>query len=166
MWFRAAGIWKDPEKREKTSTRGSATRIWIRMDDEDLLGARPRERTAVSAVRPYAETVAMVAASTLVGMLVAPRWGNSAVDLLYLPAVLAAAGFYGLGPGVLAAVASTHAFNFFFTEPLRTFRIASAEDVATVALLFLVALATSQLAARMRAGARDAEASAARNATI
>ena len=122
--------------------------------------------TVVSVVRPYAETLAMVTASTLVGMLVAPRWGNSPVDLLYLPAVLAAAGFYGLAPGILAAVTSALAFNYFFTEPLRTFRIASAEDVATVALLFMVALVTSQLAARMRAGARAAEASAARNATI
>lgn len=130
------------------------------------MNARPRERTAVSVVRPYAETLTMVAASTLVGMLVAPRWGSSPVDLLYLPAVLGAAGLYGLGPGLLAAVTSALAFNYFFTEPFRTFRIASAEDVATVALLFLVALVTSQLAARMRAGARSAAASAARNATI
>src|SRR5215212_7925718 len=102
------------------------------MDDDDLLSALRRERTAVSAVRPFAETLAMVAISTLAGLFVAPRWGNSPVDLLYLPAVLAAAGFYGLGPGLLAAVASALAFNYFFTQPLRTFRIASAEDVATV----------------------------------
>lgn len=125
-----------------------------------------REFSAVSLVRPYAETLAMVAASTLVGMLIAPRWGNSAVDLLFLPAVLAAAGFYGLAPGVLAATGSALAFNYFFTEPLRTFHINSPEDVATVVFLFLVALVTSQLAARMRASARSAEASASRNATI
>ncbi len=117
-------------------------------------------------VRPYAETLAMVAGSTLIGTLVAPRWGNSPVDLLYLPAVLAAAGFYGLGPGVLAAGTSALAFNYFFTQPFHTFRIASAEDLATVAMLFLVALVTSQLAARMRAEARAADRSAARNATI
>jgi two-component system, OmpR family, sensor histidine kinase KdpD len=136
------------------------------MDDDKLLSARHRERTAIGAVRPYAETLALVAISTLVGLFVAPRWGNSPVDLLYLPAVLAAAGFYGLGPGLLAAVTSALAFNYFFTQPLHTFRITRAEDVATVALLFLVALVTSQLAARMRAGARAAAASADRNATI
>lgn len=136
------------------------------MDDDEPLSPRTRGTTVVGVARPYAETLAMVATSTLVGMLVAPRWGNSAVDLLYLPAVLAAAGFFGLGPGVLSAVASALAFNYFFTAPLHTFRIASAEDVATVALLFLVALVTSQLAARMRAGARAAKANAARNATI
>ena len=124
------------------------------------------QKSAIGLIRPYAETLAMVTASTLVGMLVAPRWGSSAVDLLYLPAVLAAAGFYGLGPGLLAAVSSALAFNYYFTQPFHTFRISSPEDVATVALLFLVALVTSQLAARMRTEARAAERSAARNATI
>ncbi|WP_158582006.1 DUF4118 domain-containing protein [Sphingomonas edaphi] len=110
--------------------------------------------------------MAMVAASTLVGMLIAPRWGNSAVDLLYLPAVLAAAGFYGLAPGILAAISSALAFNFFFTEPFRTLHIDSAPDVATVIFLFLVALVTSQLAARMQAERQAARRSASRNATI
>ena len=136
------------------------------MENAEPMGNRPRKATAVSVARPYAETLAMVAASTLVGMLVAPRWGNSPVDLLYLPAVLAAAGFYGLGPGLLAAVASALAFNFYFTHPFHTLRISSPEDVATVALLFLVALVTSQLAARMQAERRAARRSAARNATV
>lgn len=136
------------------------------MNDDELLTARPRNATAINLIRPYAETLVMVAASTIAGMLVAPRWGNSAVDLLYLPAVLAAAGFYGLGPGLIAAVGSALAFNFYFTHPFHTLRISSPEDVATVALLFLVAVVTSQLAARMRAGARAADKSAARNATI
>jgi len=166
MWICAGAPSKGSEKRRKPSTRDAARPIWLAMDDEDNVSALPRQPTAISVVRPYAETLTMVAASTLVGMLVAPRWGNSPVDLLYLPAVLAAAGFYGLGPGVLAAVTSALAFNYFFAEPLRTFRIANAEDVATVALLFLVALVTSQLAARMRSGARAAKASASRNASI
>ena len=136
------------------------------MDDTKLLTAGPRKATAVGHLRPYVETLVMVSASTLVGMLVAPRWGTSAVDLLYLPAVLAAAGIYGLGSGLLAAVASALAFNFYFTQPVHTFRITSPEDVATVALLFLVALVTSQLAARIQAEARAAGKSAARNATI
>lgn len=136
------------------------------MDDTLFLTSRPRSTTAIGLVRPYAETLAMVAASTLVGMLVAPRWGNSPVDLLYLPAVLAAAGFYGLGPGLVAAVASALAFNFYFTQPFHTLRISSPQDIATVAFLFLVALVTSQLAARMQAERQSARKSAARNATI
>src|SRR6478672_281142 len=115
------------------------------MDDTDFPPVATRDPSPLGVARPYAETLAMVGASTLVGMVIAPRWGNSAVDLLYLPGVLAAAGFYGLVPGVLAAIASALAFNYFFTAPLRTFHINSPEDVATVIFLFLVALVTSQL---------------------
>jgi two-component system sensor histidine kinase KdpD len=136
------------------------------MDDIELPAASARGPGPIGAARPYAETLAMVAASTLIGMLIAPRWGNSAVDLLYLPAVLAAAGFYGLVPGVLAAVTSALAFNYFFTAPFRTFHINSPEDIATVVFLFLVALVTSQLAARMRTSAHAARGNASRNATI
>ena len=136
------------------------------MENARLTIATSRKGSALGILRPYAETLIMVAASTLVGMLVAPRWGNSPVDLLYLPAVLAAAGFYGLWPGITAAFASALAFNFYFTHPFHTFRISRPEDVATVALLFLVALVTSQLAARMQAERQSARNSAARNATI
>lgn len=135
------------------------------MDESPIVSGRPSPGP-ISVVRPYAETLLMVAASTAAGLLVAPRWGNSPVDLLYLPAVLAAAGFYGLGPGILAAVSSALAFNFYFTQPYHTFRITNPSDIATVGMLFLAAIVTSQLAARMRAQARFAEASAARNSTI
>lgn len=128
--------------------------------------ANAHQPTAIGLVRPYAETLAMVAASTIVGLLMQPRWGNSAVDLLYLPAVLGAAGFYGLGPGLAAAVGSALAFNFFFTQPVHTLRISSIEDIVTVAILFLVAVVTSQLAARMRREAWNAQRSASRNATV
>jgi two-component system sensor histidine kinase KdpD len=136
------------------------------MDNVEIRSAGGMEPTAFGVVRPYAETLAMVAASTLVGIFVAPRWGNSPVDLLYLPAVLAAAGLYGLGPGLVAAVASALTFNYYFTAPYHTFRIASPQDIATVALLFVVALVTSQLAARMRAQALKAQRNAIRNSTI
>ena len=44
-------------------------------------------------VRAYAGALAMVAASTLVGLWIAPRWGTAPVDMIYLPAVLAAARY-------------------------------------------------------------------------
>ena len=108
----------------------------------------------------------MVAAATLAGLALAPSWGNSAVDLLYLPAVLGAAILAGLGPALFAALASALAYNFFFTAPHLTFRIENPNDVVTVVVLFAVAVVTSQLAAAVRRQARIAEAHAARNATI
>jgi two-component system sensor histidine kinase KdpD len=118
------------------------------------------------AVRRYAEALMMVAASTLVGLFVAPRWGTAAVDMLYLPAVLAAAVLYGLRPALLAALGSALAYNFFFTEPIHTFRIDSPSDIVTVFVLFVVAVVASQLAASIRTQARLAAGHAARNATI
>lgn len=117
-------------------------------------------------LRGYAEALLMVAASTVIGLVMAPRWGTSAVDLLYLPPVLGAAVLSGLRPALVAALASALCYNFFFTAPHHTFRIHNPADVVTVIILFLVAAVTSQLAASIRQQARVAAAHAARNATI
>ena len=123
-------------------------------------------RGLTGGLRGFAEALLMVAASTLVGLAIAPRWGSAPVVLLYLPPVLGAAVLRGLGPALAAAVASTLAYNFFFTAPYRTFLIHSPADAVTVLVLFLVALVTSHLAGSMREHAQLAEAHAARNATI
>jgi two-component system sensor histidine kinase KdpD len=83
-----------------------------------------------------------------------------------LPAVLAAAALWGLGPAVIAGVGAALAYNFFFTVPVHTFRMDRLTDVVTVVVLLVVALVTSKLAADMRAQGRLAAAHAARNATI
>lgn len=127
----------------------------------------PHERRhPIARPHGYAMATLMVAASTLAGIPIADAWGTAPVDLLYLPAVLGAAIFYGLWPALAAAVASTLAYNFFFTAPYRTLVIHSPADVVTVVLLFLVAVVTSQLAGSMREQSRLAAAHAARNATI
>jgi K+-sensing histidine kinase KdpD len=105
-------------------------------------------------------------ASTLAGLLLAPDWGSAAIVLLYLPPVLVTARYAGLTPALGVSVLATLAFNFFFTQPYHTLRIASAADILTVVALFLVAVVTSQLASSMRTQAQLAAASAARNATI
>ena len=86
--------------------------------------------------------------------------------MIYLPAVLAAAVLWGLGPAMVAGVASALAYNFFFTQPVHTFRMDRVADVVTVIVLLIVALVTSKLAAGIREQARIAAAHAARNATI
>lgn len=125
-----------------------------------------RQASTATTVQAYAAAVAMVAVSTLAGIWIAPRWGTAPVDMIYLPAVLAAAALWGIGPGVVAGIAAALAYNFFFTQPIHTFRMDRVTDVVTVVVLLLVALVTSKLAAGIRAQARLAEAHAARNATI
>jgi two-component system sensor histidine kinase KdpD len=117
-------------------------------------------------IQAYAGSVAMVALATLAGLWIAPRWGTAPVDMIYLPAVLAAAALWGLGPGLLAGALAALAYNFFFTVPIHTFRIDRVTDIVTVIVLLSVALVTSKLAADIRAQARIAAAHASRNATI
>ena len=131
----------------------------------DTIEERRRGSTA-SGAQHYAVALVLVAGSTLVGLWVAPRWGTAPVDMLYLPAVLAAAALWGIGPGLLAGGAAALAYNFFFTEPVHTFRMNRVTDVVTVIVLLIVALVTSRLAAAIRAQARIAAMHAARNATI
>jgi two-component system sensor histidine kinase KdpD len=128
--------------------------------------ARHMHASIATRIQGYAGAVAMVAASTLVGMWIAPRWGTAAVDMIYLPAVLAAAALWGLGPALIAGITAALAYNFFFTEPVHTLRIDRVTDVVTVVVLLIVALVTSKLASGIRAQARLAEAHAERNATI
>jgi two-component system sensor histidine kinase KdpD len=117
-------------------------------------------------VQAYAGAIAMVALSTLLDLWIAPRWGTAAVDMVYLPAVLAAAALWGIGPGLLAGLTAALCYNFFFTEPIHTFRMDRVADVVTVVVLLIVALVTSKLAAGIRDQARLAAAHSKRNATI
>ncbi|GAA4004738.1 DUF4118 domain-containing protein [Sphingomonas humi] len=125
-----------------------------------------RTRLAASPLVHLIAALLMVGVSTLGGLIIAPRYGNSAVDLLYLPAVLGAAVVGGFGPALLAAAAAALSYNFFFTQPHFTFRVTEANDLLTIVVLLGVALATSQLAAGIRRQAERANGLANRNATI
>lgn len=124
------------------------------------------ESSVAGSIQAYTGALALVAVSTLLGLWIFPRWGTAPVDLVYLPAVLAAAALWGLGPAIVAGIVAALAYNFFFTEPVHTFRIDRVTDIVTVIVLLIVALVTSRLAAGIRAQARIAAAHAARNATI
>jgi two-component system, OmpR family, sensor histidine kinase KdpD len=127
---------------------------------------QPLHMPLATRIQAYAGALAFVALSTLVGLWVAPRWGTAAVDMLYLPAVLASAALWGIGPGLIAGMGAALGYNFFFTEPVHTLRIDRVTDVVTVAVLLIVALVTSRLAGGIRSQARLAAAHAERNATI
>lgn len=124
-----------------------------------------RNQAAISLVS-YIGALLLVSASTIIGLLISSRWGSSPVVMVYLLPVLAAAIYGGLRPGLVAAVASTLAYNYYFTAPIHTFAIDSAVDIVTVISLFLVAVVCSQLAASVRRQAQLAREHASRNATI
>ena len=114
----------------------------------------------------YARAALMVAATTGAAVLLGQWLGAQSVDLLYLVPVMAAALRHGLRPGLLAGVLAALAYNFFFLPPIYTFTIADPRNAITVAVLLGVAVATSQLAARVRAEGALAAGSSRQNAAL
>jgi two-component system sensor histidine kinase KdpD len=65
--------------------------------------------------------------------------------LVFLAFVVACALLGGRWPAVVAAVLGSLSLNYWFTPPLHQLRIASAENVATIVIFLVVAIAVSAL---------------------
>ncbi|HET6942950.1 MAG TPA: sensor histidine kinase KdpD [Sphingomicrobium sp.] len=114
----------------------------------------------------YAVSIVLVALFTAVAVGVHSFGGLTNVALVYLVPVLAAASLYGLRTGVFTGILSALAYNFFFLEPVYTFTIQDPENVLTVFVFIIVAIVTSQFAARVRVQANLAERSSGQNAAL
>jgi two-component system, OmpR family, sensor histidine kinase KdpD len=99
---------------------------------------------------PYLVSLGAVAAALGVGCLIYPWFGIENVDLVFLTAIVAVAVRFGLWPSLLASVAASLGYNFFFMEPLYTFTIADPNNVAAFFLFILMAALVSNVAARVR----------------
>jgi two-component system sensor histidine kinase KdpD len=96
----------------------------------------------------YAEATAATAAAILLSAAL-ERWlPLASLAMVFLCAVLVVAVRSRTGVALYAALLSFAAYNFFFTEPRMTFRIASFADVAAVFAFLGAALVCGQLAAR------------------
>ncbi|MGW7041373.1 DUF4118 domain-containing protein [Streptomyces avermitilis] len=73
---------------------------------------------------------------------------NAALILVVVVVAVAALG--SRTAGVLAALSAAAWFDFFLTRPYQTFDITASADIETAALLLIVGLIVSQLAARAR----------------
>jgi two-component system sensor histidine kinase KdpD len=121
---------------------------------------RPAEAATAFDARPYAIGLMAIAIALGVGILVKPLLGLENIDLVFLIAVVAVAVRYGLAPSIVASVAASLCYNFFFLPPLYTFTIAAPTNVAAFLFFMLVAMLISNLAARVRAQAFTAQARA------
>jgi two-component system sensor histidine kinase KdpD len=70
--------------------------------------------------------------------------------MVYLVGVVVVAARYGRGPSIVSAVASSVAFDFFFTVPFFSLRIADPRLVITVAAMLFVGLVISELTSALR----------------
>jgi len=84
-----------------------------------------------------------------VAQLVRPMFGGiENVDLVFLTAVVGVAARYGLWPSLMATVAASLSYNFFFLPPVYTFTITDPTNVAAFLLFTIVAMVVSNLAGR------------------
>ena len=77
--------------------------------------------------------------------------------VLYVPAVLVVAMFWGLALGVATSVLSAAAFNFFHLAPVDRFTLNDERDWAALLAFVVVAVAVGLVAELARASSREAE---------
>jgi two-component system sensor histidine kinase KdpD len=79
------------------------------------------------------------------------------LSVVYLPAVLLTATYWGLGLGVATAILSAAAFNFFHLRPVGEFTIADSRNWVALVAFLIVALVAGTIAELARARAVESE---------
>ena len=128
--------------------------------------ARPAGLLRPGPRRGYLQGLALVALTAAAAKLAEPWLGYAGLDLLFLVPVIGTAARFGMGPGLVAAVAAGLAYNFFFLPPIRTLSVYDPRNAVTVVMLVAVGLVTSRLAARVRDAAALSAKSARENAAL
>jgi two-component system sensor histidine kinase KdpD len=118
---------------------------------------RTAEQADVFEPRPYALALVAVALALGFGETIQPWLGIENVDLVFLTAIVGVAVRVGLWPSLLARVAASLCYNFFFLPPIYTFTITEPTNVAAFAFFIVVAIIVSNVAARARTQAIAAQ---------
>src|SRR6476659_1190631 len=109
-----------------------------------------------SAGRRYALSAGGILLATLMLTRLSANFQVTNIALLYLLVVLLVATTIGMGPAILASVLAFLGFNFFFVEPLHSFRVTDPQDDFRLLTFFVVAIIGSSLAGRAREQANAA----------
>jgi two-component system sensor histidine kinase KdpD len=105
-----------------------------------------------------AMVLAVLVATIALAHLLREWLPEQSLMLLFLLAVLLVSISRGFWTGLLTSLAAFLTFNFFFVEPLLTFRVSRPEDALSLAVLLVAGAATGFLAGRMRDEAATARA--------
>lgn len=97
--------------------------------------------------------------TTLVALPLRELLDLANIVMLFLLLVFVAAVWLGRGPAVLAAFFSVALFDFFFVPPHLSFAVADAQYLVTFAVMLVVGLISSHLAARLTEHTEQAQAS-------
>jgi two-component system sensor histidine kinase KdpD len=116
---------------------------------------RTAERPEPFNPRPYLMALAIVAIGLGAAELIQRAFRETA-DLVFITAVVGVAVRYGLWPSLLATVAASLCYNFFFLPPIYTFTITDPTNIAAFFFFTLSAILVSNVAARVRSQADTA----------
>src|SRR5262245_65052171 len=100
-----------------------------------------------SRIRATAIAVLAPGLALALALLVQPQRELGAASVFVL-AVVAASVFGGIWAGIGSSVLGFLALNYFFTEPLHTFRVHNRDDVVALAVFLVVALLVGWVVAR------------------
>lgn len=125
------------------------------MSPAEITSAAERPRR-IAPWASYALSLALVAAASVLAVVVDREVSVPNVSLIFVLPVVVAAIRLGWGPALAAAVAGVIAYNFFLIEPRYTLRVADPANVWALALLLIIAAAVSALASQARRRALEA----------
>ncbi|MDB5865870.1 MAG: Sensor protein KdpD, partial [Betaproteobacteria bacterium] len=114
--------------------------------------AQPRKRR----YRGYAWSLGTTAIATMVCGLMFERLELANLVMVYLVGVVVVATRFGRGPSAVASLLSVAAFDFFFVRPRFSFAVTDIEYAVMFAVMLLVGLVISTLAANLRSQAKVA----------
>ncbi len=116
-----------------------------------------RLRSYLGSATPLVGTIVLLAAATGIVYALRPVAPTLSLGVVYTPAVIVVAVLYGMGYGIGAAIAAMIAFNFFFLAPVHTLTLADGRNWAALGVYVVSAVIASELAARARRRAAEAE---------
>jgi two-component system sensor histidine kinase KdpD len=165
-------VGKSTRSRWFEMTRGSVVHDLVRRSgnitvhviagDDLPAGSTPKSAVQTAAraepfdARPYLMALLITAIGLGAAAVIKPHFGIENVDLVFITAVVGVAVRYGLGPSLVASLAASLAYNFFFLPPIYTFTITDPTNIAAFFFFMLIAILVSNVAARVRTQADTA----------
>jgi two-component system sensor histidine kinase KdpD len=135
-------------------------------DSEEALRVGRRRARTGSRGRNMTVAAGAVAACTAVAILLRERMELANLIMLYLLVVVAVAVRLGRAASVLASVLAVAAFDWFCVPPYGTFQVADTQHFPVFAVMLVVALVISGLAARLKGEAQASRAREHRTAAL
>jgi two-component system, OmpR family, sensor histidine kinase KdpD len=163
---RWSGLWHGSIVNDLIRKSGNIDVYVIKAEEESSqpAGKAPvYQRPAVSAYVWSAVAVSLAAVTAKGLQLYLPL---PDLSMVFMTAVLFSAITWGLWPSICASILSVLVYNFFFIPPLYTFTVASPRDLLNLIVFLIVAVLTSNLAARVRDQAEAAKRREARTAAL